>query len=72
MNIILNSNLHFRVIQSKLTPHLGSLTEGMEEELEYAVKRDFPTCDGMYETKLDVKMALTMIQTIGLKYTLII
>jgi hypothetical protein len=46
MNIILDSNLHFRVIQTKLTPHLASLTDGMQEEIEFALKNDFPSCDG--------------------------
>jgi len=48
MNIILDSNLHFRVIQTKLTPHLASLTDGMQEEIEYALKTDFPSCDGKF------------------------
>ena len=46
MNIILKSNLHFRMIQAKLTPALGSLTEPMMEELDYAMQQEFPACDG--------------------------
>ncbi|KAL8688488.1 MAG: hypothetical protein Q9218_005618 [Villophora microphyllina] len=46
MNIILKSDLHFRMIQSKLTPNLASLSEPMQEELMFAVENDFPACDG--------------------------
>lgn len=45
MNIILTSNLHFRMIQSKVTPNLGSLSEPMQEELMFAIENDFPACD---------------------------
>ena len=46
MNLILKSNLHFRVIQSKLTPSLGLLTGPLQEELQFAFERDFPGCKG--------------------------
>jgi len=46
MNIILRSNLHFRMIQAKLTPSLGALTLPMQDELDYAMEQDFPACDG--------------------------
>ncbi|KAL8665789.1 MAG: hypothetical protein Q9202_001911 [Teloschistes flavicans] len=45
MNIILTSDLHFRMIQSKVTPNLGSLSEPMQEELMFAIENDFPACD---------------------------
>lgn len=45
MNLILRSDLHFRTIQTRLTPHLGSLTAPMEEEVDYALRNSFPRCD---------------------------
>ena len=42
MNLILRSNLHFRMIQTKLTPMLGSLTRPMEEEVKFAMDNHFP------------------------------
>ncbi|MCJ1396653.1 hypothetical protein MMC18_009545 [Xylographa bjoerkii] len=44
IGVILRSNLHFRVIQTKLTPNLGSLTEPMQEELDHALVQEFPGC----------------------------
>jgi hypothetical protein len=46
--IILESNLHFRLIQSKLTPNLGSLALPMQDELDFGVDVDFPTCKGKH------------------------
>ena len=43
MDLILRSDLHFRTIQSKITPNLGSLTGPMEEEVAWAMQR-FPRC----------------------------
>ena len=45
MNLILRSNLHFRMIQTKLTPMLGMLTEPMEEEIKFALSNHFPRCE---------------------------
>ena len=42
MNLILRSNLHFRMIQTKLTPMLGSLTGPMEEEVNFSLDSHFP------------------------------
>ena len=42
MNLILRSNLHFRMIQTKLTPMLGSLTGPMEEEVKFGLDNHFP------------------------------
>ena len=46
MDLILRSDLHFRMIQTKLTPALGSLTGPMEEEVKYAMEHHFPKSDG--------------------------
>lgn len=45
MNIILRNNLHFRTLQLKLTPNLGSLTDPMKDELDYAIQKDMPACE---------------------------
>ena len=47
MDIILKSNLHFRMIQSKLTPALGSLATSIQDELKYALDLEFPACRGI-------------------------
>jgi hypothetical protein len=44
--VILRNNLHFRVIQNKMTPNLGSLSVPMQDELNYAMSIDFPECKG--------------------------
>ncbi|KAL8941827.1 MAG: hypothetical protein Q9216_002027 [Gyalolechia sp. 2 TL-2023] len=43
MDLILRSNLHFRMIQTRLTPMLGSLTGPMENEVKYALDHHFPS-----------------------------
>lgn len=48
MNLILRSDLHFRMIQAKLTPALGSLTRPMEEEVKYAMDRYFPSSNNAW------------------------
>ena len=45
MNLILHSDLHFRMIQGKLTPSLGSLTEPMEDEVRFAIANYIPECE---------------------------
>jgi hypothetical protein len=45
--IILESDLHFRLLQSKLTPNLGSLAVPMQDELDFAMDADFPRCKGI-------------------------
>lgn len=46
MNIILENNLHFRTLQMKLTPNLGSLTVPMQEELNFAISQELAECKG--------------------------
>lgn len=46
MNIILRNNLHFRTLVEKVTPSLNFLTAPMQEELDYAVEKDLPECEG--------------------------
>ena len=47
MDIILRNNLHFRTLQLKLTPNLNSLTAPMREELDYAIEKELPDCQGL-------------------------
>lgn len=59
MDLILRSNLHFRMIQTKLTPSLGSLTRPMEEEVKFAVDNHVPNSEDWvpikpYHTVLDL------------------
>jgi ent-kaurene oxidase len=46
MNIILRNNLHFRTLVEKLTPNLNSLTQPMQDELDYAISLDMPDAEG--------------------------
>ena len=48
MNIILRNNLHFRTLQLKLTPNLNILTDPMKDELNYAIKKELPDCQGTW------------------------
>ena len=50
MDLILRSDLHFRMIQTKLTPALGSLTGPMEEEVKHAMDLHFPKSDDDWVT----------------------
>ena len=44
--ILNESNLHSRMLQSKLTPNLGSFIPALREELEDSMSRKFPDCKG--------------------------
>ena len=46
MNIILRNDLHFRTLQLKLTPNLSSLTDPMKDELNFAIQKELPDCEG--------------------------
>lgn len=46
MHIILRSNLHFRTLQLKLTPHLNSLARPMQEEVNFAVEKELTKSEG--------------------------
>ena len=50
MDLILRSDLHFRMIQTKINPNLGALTKPMEEEVRWAMKH-LPKCDTWTEIK---------------------
>ena len=46
IDILLGSHLSPRAVQTKLTPRLGSFVGVIEEELSFAMKKDFPPCKG--------------------------
>lgn len=58
MDVILRNNLHFRTLQEKVTPNLGSVTVPMQEELNHALQYDFPNNEGQYIV-FRICMALT-------------
>ncbi|MCJ1405151.1 hypothetical protein MMC11_008377 [Xylographa trunciseda] len=45
LDLILESRLHHSIVQRKLTPRLGVLTPGLEDELKSAIEDYFPPCD---------------------------
>lgn len=49
LNLILESRLHHSIVQRKLTPRLGVLTPGLEDELKSAFGDYFPACDDWIE-----------------------
>ncbi|MCJ1245735.1 hypothetical protein MMC30_002939 [Trapelia coarctata] len=65
MDIILRSNLHFRMIQAKLTPSLGALTQPMQDELNYAMEQDFPACDDEWVTIQPYHLILGLVARIS-------
>ena len=44
VDLLLRSELHYHVIQTRLTPCLNSVTKPMEDELAAAISFDFPEC----------------------------
>ncbi|KAF2184216.1 putative cytochrome P450 [Zopfia rhizophila CBS 207.26] len=49
LNLILESRLHHSIVQRKLTPRLGLVTPGLENELQSAFEDYFPECDDWIE-----------------------
>lgn len=48
IDVLLGSHLSPHAIQTKLTPRLGSFVEIIEDELNFAMANDFPTCKGQW------------------------
>jgi len=44
-DVLATSNLHTRVIQTRLTPKLGALVPSVHQELEIALKMEIPRCE---------------------------
>ena len=57
MNIILQNDLHFRTLQLKLSPNLSKLTGPMKEELNYAIGKEMPHCEGNCYQLFDLSLA---------------
>lgn len=51
LNLILESRMHHSIVQRKLTPRLGVLTPGLEQELVSALEDNFPSCTEWTEIK---------------------
>ena len=47
-DLLLESDLHARVVQKKLTPSLGKLFTIIKEEHDYGMAQDLPTINGEY------------------------
>ena len=59
VDLLLKTNLHYRVLQRKLTPKLGLITAPMEQELSQAVEDIFPACETWVRIKTsDILLAL--------------
>lgn len=48
MAFLMESSLHFRVVQNKLTPELYKYVDMAKAELDYAWPLDVPQPDGKY------------------------
>lgn len=46
INILVGSHLGFTAVQKKLNPKLASFNDVIEEELDHAIKSDFPYIGG--------------------------
>ena len=46
-DIMLEGDLHTRILQTKLTPNLGSLIPVVQDELEHAMRDELPISNGM-------------------------
>lgn len=44
-DVLATSNLHTKVIQTRLTPKLGALVPSVREELDIALNKEFPQCN---------------------------
>jgi len=45
LNLLLESDLHTKILQTKLTPNLANFTGIMRDELDYAISMDVPECE---------------------------
>ena len=49
-DVLAKSNLHTRVIQTRLTPKLGALVPTVRDELAFALEKEFPPCGKDWKT----------------------
>ena len=43
IDVLIGSHLSLNAVQTRLTPRLGSFVDIIEEELDFAMKEEFPT-----------------------------
>lgn len=48
MDLLLESDLHTRVLQTKLSPNLSNFISPMREELDFAMEEEIPVAEGEY------------------------
>lgn len=46
MTILLESDLHTKVLQTQMTPNPESLVKLIKSELDFALSTEVPKCDG--------------------------
>ena len=61
-DVLATSNLHTKVIQTRLTPKLGALVPSVREELDVALKLEFPPCDKEW---VDLEIYHVLHQVVG-------
>ncbi|CAL5867176.1 uncharacterized protein PFLUO_LOCUS1388 [Penicillium psychrofluorescens] len=61
MDLIMSGDLHFRSIQTKLTPNLASLAAPMRDELKHAVNMELPDCRDQWTTIKPYHVILHMV-----------
>lgn len=59
-DVLATSNIHTRVIQTRLTPKLGALVPSVRRELDFAFEKEFPRCTA-HETLVEVYHVLHQI-----------
>lgn len=65
-DLLLESDLHTRVLQTKVTPALPNLVDAMKEELDYAMSCEVPPCDDEKWISVDIyEMLLNIIARIS-------
>lgn len=52
LDFLLESNLHTRILQSKLTPKLADFTMDMVDEFDYAIHKALPDVQGAFQSLL--------------------
>jgi ent-kaurene oxidase len=64
INILIGSHLSMKVVNSQLVPRVGSFIPLIEEELDYGLQQEFPSCKDEW-VKVDLnKVALHVISRI--------
>lgn len=48
MTILVGSHLSFNAVRNKLTPRLGLMLPALDDELDYGLGIEIPSCKGMF------------------------